>query len=123
MTEDKKVEEDGALATLTKFWIPIKAFEKKKGIIYEARHSNRRIFIKYINRSRHFFRKYQAWAIDEDVLSELVDMRVEQIYLSITNEGLLMTTIENFESHSIVDEYGKHGLQAFLPEEWWEWVK
>jgi hypothetical protein len=71
----------------------------------------------------HFFFKYNAWAIDEDILAELVKMGVEQVYLMVKGEGLLVTTIENFQEHSLLDEYGKHGLQAFLEENYWEAVQ
>lgn len=50
-------------------------------------------------------------------------MEVEQIYLMVKNEGLYITTVENFQEHSIIDEYGDHGMQAFLEEKFWEALK
>jgi hypothetical protein len=117
-----KSEEDGVLSTLIHFWIPVHAFKGKKGIIYESRHGGRRVFVKHVSRSKHYMRKYEAWAIDEEILVELYERRIEQVYLDVKNEGLLVAPIDNFRQYSITDEYG-HGVQAFLPERFWEWVK
>jgi len=124
MTDKKEKTEtdktDGkSLETLVVFWVPIHAFEGKKGIVYESRYSGRRIFLKHVKRSKHYFFKYEAWAIDEDILGDLQDYKVEQVYIHIKEEGLIMTTMDTFMEKSIVDEYG-HGLQSFLPESEWE---
>jgi hypothetical protein len=121
MAKTKAEEKDG-LATLARFWIPVHAFEGRKGIIYESRYSGQRIFLKHVNRKQHFMRKYNSWAINEDILAELVEKKVEQVYINVKDEGLYMTTVEKYQEKSIIDEYHDHGMQAFLEEKFWEKV-
>jgi len=118
--EKTKTMDGKALETLVAFWVPIHAFEGKKGIVYESRHERKRVFLKHVKRSKHYFFKYEAWAIDEDILGDLQDYKVEQVYILVKGEGLFMATMDTFMEKSIVDEYPPHGMQSFLPESEWE---
>ena len=77
--------------------------------------SNRDTITKRVKRSKHFFRAYNGWAIDEGVLTEHPDSKYELID---TESGFTyQATGEVLREGSPVD-YG-HGRQRVLPVQEW----
>ena len=69
-------------------------------------------------KSKHFFRKYQAWAIDEEVLVRNPDIEVFIVKEEEENVNYL-TTRDNFIEYSKEINYGGHLPQLALPLKYW----
>ena len=67
--------------------------------------------------SKHFMRKFNAWGIDNDILKQFDGVNHIRI-LDDENDEVYATTVEEFKKHAIGADYG-HGLQLFLPLDYW----
>jgi hypothetical protein len=78
-----------------------------------------RVFIKSVDRSKHFLRCRQAWGIDLEIVDALVTLKVREIYLVVKGEGITSTGLKHFIDKSTVGEYPGFEEQYFLTEAEW----
>lgn len=96
-----------------------KAFYKNK-LIAQIDDKNKEI-LKTVSRKLHFFRAYQAWAIDKDFLDKekpnykivLEDKDTSKKYLAV---------VKDIKEYNFVKNFG-FGEQYFYPESKWECVE
>lgn len=69
-------------------------------------------------KSVHFFRKYQAWAVDEEVLVRNPDIEIFVVKEEEEKKNYL-TTRESFVEHAKEIEYRGHLPQLALPLKYW----
>ena len=71
------------------------------------------IFIKQVT-SKHFFRKLQAYAIQEDIIQKLVEKDIQKIKI-INSTSIYESNITDWiNGNTLLRDYG-NGLQRFLP--------
>jgi len=81
---------------------------------------NGNTLIKNVYRSKHYHRKFKAWAIQAEALPRLEKLGVRWIRLEIQDTGeVLYTTLECVKKHGFIHDFG-FGEQVFLPEKYWE---
>ena len=74
-------------------------------------------FYKTVKKSRHFFRKWKAWAVDAGLLDYLIEKGVRNILIHETEENAYYSaTLQDFKEWGIHWDFGNgHGEQVFLP--------
>jgi hypothetical protein len=77
----------------------------------------RDVFIKHVKKSKHLFRKLNAWGIDKDIVDSFVSNGVQIIFIHEEEENMDYTvSVKDFLEKGIEGDYGK-GKQIFLPLE------
>ncbi len=73
-------------------------------------------FCRRVQKSNHFFRKWQAWAVDKRLLDDLIGDGIINILIYETEENAYYSaTLEDFKKYGIVWDFGNgHGEQVFL---------
>lgn len=85
--------------------------KKQKHIL--AGHIDGKTFVKQVS-ARHFFRKLQAYGIQEEIIQELIERGVTKVKImshTLTYESSIKDWVNG---HSLIRDYG-NGLQRFLP--------
>lgn len=91
----------------------VTTYDPKKNKHILAGHIEKKVFIKQVN-GRHFFRKLQAYGIQEDVIQELIEKKIKKVRIMshmLTYESNIKDWVNG---HSLIRDYG-NGLQRFLP--------
>jgi hypothetical protein len=71
-------------------------------------------FIKSVKKSKHLFKKLNAWGIDKAVLEQLLNDGVENIEIKETEEKKsYKAKLTEFNKYGEVADFG-HGVQVFL---------
>lgn len=96
-----------------------KAFYKNK-LIAQVDDESKEI-IKVVSRQIHFFRNYQAWAIDKDFLDK--EKPSYKIVLEDKDTGnKYIATVKDIRKYDFVKNFG-YGEQYFYPEHKWEIIE
>jgi len=85
--------------------------KKQKHIL--AGHIDGKKFVKQVM-GRHFFRKLQAYEIQEDVIQTLIEKGIKKVVIlshTLTYESPITEWVNG---HSLIRDYG-NGIQRFLP--------
>ena len=91
----------------------VTTYDPKKGKHILAGHIDNNIFIKQVT-AKHFFRKFQAYGIQEDVVQTLIEKNVKKIKI-VSHTLTYESKIEDWvNGHTLIRDYG-NGLQRFLP--------
>lgn len=99
----------------------VTTYDPKKGKHILAGHIENKEFFKKVT-GRHFFRKLQAYGIQEDVIQKLIENKIKKIKIlshDITYESLIDDWVNG---HSLIRDYG-NGLQRFLPIHYMKKIK
>lgn len=74
-----------------------------------------KVYVRIVQGSKHYVRKYGGWGIGEDVLEELKDLGVANIkFIDKENNEVFRTTLETFLQKGIRDSLGGRNIQYFL---------
>lgn len=87
--------------------------KKDKTILAGYVDKKEKIFVKHVT-SRHFFRKLQAYGIQEEIVQELIEMGIKTVSIrshTLTYESKITDWVNG---HCLIRDYG-NGLQRFLP--------
>ena len=99
----------------------ITTYDPKKNKHILAGHVEGKIFIKQVT-ARHFFRKLQAYGIQEDVIQELIERKITKIKI-ISHTLTYESTIKDWvNGYTLIRDYG-NGLQRFLPIHYMKKIK
>jgi len=91
----------------------IMTYDPRKNKYVIAGYIDKTTFVKTVT-TRHFFRKLQSYAIQEDVIQELIEKNIKKIKI-MSNTVIFESSIKDWvNGHSLLRDYGK-GLQRFLP--------
>jgi hypothetical protein len=71
------------------------------------------IYRKTVSKSKHLFRKGNAWGIQAEILRDLPDDTKIEIYEK-EDKALYSVTAKQFRDNCFYLEFKGHGLQAFL---------
>lgn len=81
-------------------------------------------FLKRVKKSKHLFKKLDAWGIDADTFKTMLRITANQILVfDIENDILYKTSVADFEKHGVFLHFKPHRAQIFLPREKWEKIK
>ena len=72
------------------------------------------IFVKKVNRKKHFCWKHRGWGIDSNVISQLKEKKIIAIIFDEGNKRF-GSPLSDFLKNAIKDNLG-HGEQYFIPE-------
>lgn len=73
------------------------------------------IFRKKVQGSKHLMKIFNAWGIDESILKELKEMKVETIRIKdMETNTVYQSTVDKFFEKGITRNYA--GVQVFLPK-------
>ena len=93
--------------------IIINTYDPKKQKKIKAGYLENKVFIKEVS-ARHFFRKFQAYGIQEDVIQELIEKKIKKIRI-ISHTLTYDSSIKDWvNGHVLIRDFG-NGLQRFLP--------
>lgn len=93
--------------------------ERKVGWLTKTAEGTK-IFVSPRIRSTHFFRNFQGWGISKEVYAYLRLVGVEEIHLKIGRAVTLISTIDNWEKHSVPYQREPYESQLILPEMYME---
>lgn len=79
-----------------------------------------RYFWKSVDRKKHFHRNHRSWAIASSLVEELHREKVDGIILNVQDEKVYYVTLEDFDKHSIIDQFPPYEEQNFLHENYWK---
>lgn len=88
-------------------------YDPKKDKTVLAGYIEKDVFIKHVT-SRHFFRKLQAYGIQEEIIQQLIERGIKTIRImshTLTYESKISDWVNG---HCLLRDYG-NGLQRFLP--------
>lgn len=91
----------------------ITTYDPKKNKSIKAGYIENNIFIKEVS-GRHFFRKFQAYGIQEDVIQKLIERKIKKIRIisyTLTYDSSIKDWVNG---HVLIRDFG-NGLQRFLP--------
>jgi len=99
----------------------ITTYDPKKNKHILAGHTEGKTFIKKVS-GRHFFRKLQAYGIQEDVIQNLIEKKIKKVKI-ISHTLTYESPIDEWvNGHSLLRDYG-NGLQRFLPVHYMKKIK
>jgi len=79
-----------------------------------------RVFVKFVERRKHFMRRNRSWAISLQIVQELNKLEVDSIELHITDEQqVIVVDMSVFNAKSTIERYPPFEEQAFLHEGYW----
>lgn len=100
--------------------ITLYTYDRKKDQNITAGTINDNVFYRKIT-PKHFVRKYQGYAIQQDVFKRLRPYKCNDIVF-VKGKTQLKSSLVQWEQFGITDDLG-HGLQVFLPEKYMEVIK
>lgn len=99
----------------------VMTYDPKKNKKILAGHIEKTTFIKQVS-GRHFFRKFQAYGIQEDVIQELIEKKIKKIRI-ISHTLTYDSNIKDWvNGHVLIRDFG-NGLQRFLPIHYMKKIK
>ena len=93
----------------------LKVFDPKKGCYVKAGFITGGYFCKPVVRKRHFLRVLKGYALQKEVVQELVKLNVNGIRITEDTGKVLEVTLDDFVRDSLFWERG-HGKQYVIPE-------
>jgi hypothetical protein len=85
--------------------------------------TRRYVYETHRDRLKHYLRKYKGWGIEEDILKDLARYGEVKIRVVVKGEGILETTLNHFMRFGITAQFSTYGVQVFLAESRFLWVK
>lgn len=89
---------------------------------YLKRVGNELVLVKQVQRRRHFFRRFAAWAMQADALPRLRAKKVARVRLEVDDGSVLEAALQDFSCFGRELDLG-WGRQCFLPESFWRCIK
>ncbi len=93
----------------------IRVLDPKKDCYVKAGFIKDNFFCRPVVRGRHFLRALKGYALQKEVVQELVKLRVDGIRITEETGKTLEVSLEKFVKQSIFWEKG-HGAQYVIPE-------
>lgn len=86
---------------------------KKKKVLVGSFNENKGTFLKKVT-SKHFFRRSQSYAIQEEVIQQLIELGVTKIIIKSPSSTYTSTLDDWLTPNILVQDFG-YGRQRFLP--------
>lgn len=79
------------------------------------------VFYKEVKKSKHLFRKMDAWGIDSVVFERLIKPQGKEIKVFDKEEKMIYcVSVEDFDKQSVFLHFKPHRAQRFLPRDVWK---
>lgn len=83
--------------------------------------TEKNIYIKHgVKKSKHLFKKANAWGVDENTFKNILKPEAKIVIEEVEERKRYETDKETMGLNGQYLNFGKHGLQIFLPLEEWK---